>query len=187
MADKFNLGDYVEVKDRIVQFREMYPEGTLQSEIVQGLAGFITVKAYAYRTPDDPTPGTGLAWEPVPGLTPYTKNSELQNAETSAWGRAIIAVGAADASKGIGSREEVRNRREEPVKETPVVDPADWLANAVQMFKEWNDDQRREAYKTAVKMLAVETPLSMDGAKMVHEHMAGVYYEAFPASDERPF
>ena len=25
---------------------------------------------------------------PLPGLTPYTRKSELQNAETSAWGRA---------------------------------------------------------------------------------------------------
>jgi hypothetical protein len=48
-----------------------------------------------------------------PGRTPYTKGSELQNAETSAWGRAIVAVGAADTKKGIASSEEVRNRRGE--------------------------------------------------------------------------
>jgi hypothetical protein len=39
------------------------------------------------------------------------------NAETSAWGRAIIALGASDSKAGIASREEVRNRqaeREEP-------------------------------------------------------------------------
>jgi hypothetical protein len=35
------------------------------------------------------------------------------NAETSAWGRAIIAVLAADAKKGIASQQEVRNRRAE--------------------------------------------------------------------------
>jgi hypothetical protein len=35
------------------------------------------------------------------------------NAETSAWGRAIIAVGAADSRKGIASAEEVRNRAAE--------------------------------------------------------------------------
>jgi hypothetical protein len=55
-----------------------------------------------------------LAWEVIPGKTPYTKDSEVQNAETSAWGRAIVAVGAATAKK-IASREEVRNRTENVV------------------------------------------------------------------------
>ena len=43
----------------------------------------------------------------VPGLTPYTKNSELQNAETSAWGRALVAVLAADTKEGVASADEV--------------------------------------------------------------------------------
>jgi hypothetical protein len=33
------------------------------------------------------------------------------NAETSSWGRALIAVGAADAKKGIASANEVRNAK----------------------------------------------------------------------------
>jgi hypothetical protein len=53
----------------------------------------------------------GLAWEPVPGKTSYTRDSELQNAETSAWGRAIVAVLAADTKKGIASAEEVQSRQ----------------------------------------------------------------------------
>jgi hypothetical protein len=108
---KFDMGDYKEVAERIQDFRKQYPDGTIQSEIVTtGFDGFIAVKAYAYRTPDDPRPGTGLAWEPCPGKTPYTKDSELQNAETSAIGRAIIMVGASDAKK-VASANEVRNRQ----------------------------------------------------------------------------
>lgn len=108
---KFDMGDYKEVAERIQDFRKQYPDGTIQSEIVTtGFDGFITVKAYAYRTPDDDRPGTGLAWEPVPGKTPYTRDSELQNAETSAIGRAIIMVGASDA-KRVASANEVRNRQ----------------------------------------------------------------------------
>lgn len=112
---------YNTVPERIVEFREKYPEGTLRpadpSEPfrmidVDGKV-FLAYTAAAYRTPDDPAPGIGCAWEPVPGLTNFTRNSELQNAETSAWGRAIIAVGAADAKKGIASAEDVRNRKEE--------------------------------------------------------------------------
>jgi hypothetical protein len=104
--------DYVEVSERIAEFREKHPDGSLQAEIVPSpVEGFVVVKAYAYRTPDDQRPGVGLAWEPVPGKTNFTRDSELMNAETSAWGRALIAVGAADAKRGIASANEVRNRQ----------------------------------------------------------------------------
>jgi hypothetical protein len=117
--------DYVEVNERILEFREKYPEGSLQSEWgierdvpVYGKDGkpmghqtYVWVRASAYRNADDPIPGVGLAWEPMPGRTPYTRESELMNAETSAWGRALIAVGAADAKRGIATANEVRNRQ----------------------------------------------------------------------------
>ncbi len=111
-----DLSNYVDVPQRIKEFREKYPEGCLQQVDMQfvnvGEEMFVVYTAAAYRTPDDPRPGHGTAWEPIPGKTPYTRHSEVQNAETSAWGRAIIAVGAADSSK-IASREEVRNRTSE--------------------------------------------------------------------------
>jgi len=110
---------YIDVAARIAEFRTRYPEGSLQPvdpanpyrvETI-GDRTFIVYTAAAYRHPDDKRPGIGVAWEPFPGLTPYTRNSELMNAETSAWGRAIIAVLAADAKRGIASLEEVRNRQ----------------------------------------------------------------------------
>lgn len=133
--------DYVDVAERLVEFRAKYPEGTLAPwdpakpfEIVRMLEGvtkdgksveqtFIAVVAAAYRTPDDPRPGIGMAWEVFPGRTPYTLGSELMNAETSAWGRAIIAVGAADAKRGIASAQEVRNRQAER-EDNPFADDA---------------------------------------------------------------
>lgn len=108
-----DLSDYVEVSERIQHFRDAYPEGSLQSEIVSMSDSLVVVKAYAYRSADDLRPGTGLASEPIPGRTPYTKDSELMNAETSAWGRAIIAVGASDA-KRVASANEIRNRQDTP-------------------------------------------------------------------------
>jgi hypothetical protein len=109
--------DYNTVAERIVEFRAKYPEGSLQPlditkpyEMVQmGNTLVFIVVAAAYRTPDDPRPGIGMAYEPIPGSTPFTRGSELQNAETAAWGRALIAVGAADAKKGIATREDVQN------------------------------------------------------------------------------
>ena len=109
--------DYIDVAARIVEFRGKHPEGSLQQVAIdfRTFAGhdWIVYTAAAYRTPDDPRPGMGTAWEPVPGKTPYTRDSELQNAETAAWGRAIVAVLAADTKRGIASAEEVRNRRAE--------------------------------------------------------------------------
>jgi hypothetical protein len=69
-------------------------------------AKFIMGRAYAYRTPDDPRPGIGTAWEPVPGRTPYTRGSEVQNLETSSWGRATAALGIATKA-GIATAQEV--------------------------------------------------------------------------------
>src|SRR6266511_4023091 len=117
MTSKFDYSDsdYVEVAKRIDAFRAKHPEGTLQVRIVELPEAFadkfIAVEAAAFRNMDDTRPGIELAWEPVPGATPFTENSELQNAATSAIGRALIAVGAA-SSKGA-SFEEVRNRRAE--------------------------------------------------------------------------
>ncbi|MGW0245100.1 hypothetical protein ACWDYH_00520 [Nocardia goodfellowii] len=131
--------DYVEVNERIVEFREKYPDGSLQPVNpekpyeVREIGGdtVIVYTAAAYRTPADPRPGIGVAQEAYPGKTPYTKGSEIQNAETSAWGRAMIAAMAVDAKRGIASANEVRNRQAEqeqtpaPARAKKTASPAD--------------------------------------------------------------
>jgi hypothetical protein len=106
---KASLEGYVEVHERIEKFKEIYPEGSLQSEFIWDTPEVLIVKAYAYRTPDDRRPGIGHASEPVPGKTPYTEDSELMNGETSAWGRALAALGI-EVHRGIASGNEVRTR-----------------------------------------------------------------------------
>lgn len=121
--------DYVDVATRIVQFREKFPNGSLQPvdpmnplAVMQlGDRTFLVYKAAAYRTPDDERPGIGIAWEQFPGKTPYTRDSEAMVCETSAWGRAIVAALAADTKKGVASADEVRNRQAE--RDEPVTDP----------------------------------------------------------------
>lgn len=104
----FNLDDYVTVAERIIEFREKHPEGSLQSVILEHTDSRVTVKAMAFRHPEDPRPGVGHSALGIPGSTPYTKGSELENAETSAFGRAIVAALAADTKRGIASQDEVR-------------------------------------------------------------------------------
>lgn len=122
MAGNNFAADYVDVATRIREFREKHPEGVLRPanpdkpfwiENVEGVGLRLVYVAAAYRTPDDPTPAIGCAWEPLPGKTPYTRDSELMVAETSAWGRAIVACLAADTKKSVASADEVRARQAE--------------------------------------------------------------------------
>jgi len=125
--------DYIDVATRIIEFREKFPTGSLQPwkdpYVIEvrmpddRYKSFMVYSAAAYRSPDDKLPGVGYAWEPIPGPTNFTRDSELQNAETAAWGRAMVAALAVDTKKGIASSEEVRNRQtEKPAAAAPVVE-----------------------------------------------------------------
>jgi hypothetical protein len=111
--------DYIPVNERIQQFIAKHPEGSLRPlwpdnpyrVLGEGETKWLIYAACAYRYPNDPAPGVGMAWEPVPGRTPFTKGSELMNAESSAWGRALAAIGIA-TNKSVASAEEVRLARE---------------------------------------------------------------------------
>lgn len=116
----FNMDGYVDVAERIRQLREKHPEAVLRPynpaepfKIMEiGGREFIIYTAACYRTPDDPMPAIAVAAEPAVGKTNYTRDSEVMNAETSAWGRCIVAALAADTQK-IASLDEVRNRKAE--------------------------------------------------------------------------
>jgi hypothetical protein len=111
--------DYIDVATRIAEFRRLYPTGSLRpvdpldpiKVVTIGEKTFLQYVAAAYRTPDDACPGVGIAWEPFPGKTPFTRDSEAANAETSAWGRAIVAALAADTKHGVASLDEVENAK----------------------------------------------------------------------------
>jgi hypothetical protein len=140
------MNDYVDVAERIRTFREKYPNGSLQQVSLQFIefAGksWVVYTAAAYRTPDDLTPGHGTAWEPVPGKSNFTRDSEVQNVETSAWGRAIIAVLVADGGKRIASRQEVQHK----APETPL---EDFLVLAHLEYERGNIEALRGIYKRA--------------------------------------
>ncbi len=136
----FKMDDYVDVAERIGLFYAKYPDGRLSrmgepKVLPVGDKLFIMYTAKAYRTPDDPLPGIGTAWEPFPGPTQFTKDSELMNAETAAWGRAIIAAGI--GSKKIASAEEVRNRQPEQRVEVPATPIGD--AKAAELLMRSDD------------------------------------------------
>ena len=118
------LENYVDVPQRIKLFYEKYPEGSLQlQEITFETIGdqvIVIGKAYAYRNPADPIPGIGTAQEYFPGKTNFTRGSEIQNLETSCWGRAIGALGIG-IEKSIATKEEVELAIERNKSETVTI------------------------------------------------------------------
>ncbi len=124
MPGKFDLGDYVDVKERVRLFYEKYPEGgivTAELYMVEDADGKVRVwgKALAYRTAGDPIPGVGWSYMEVPGSTPYTRGSEAENVETSAWGRAIGALGIGIA-RSIATTDEIANKEGEADRKEPI-------------------------------------------------------------------
>jgi hypothetical protein len=106
---KDRMKDYVDVATRITKFYEKYSDGSLQSEVVTLTDKLVVIKAYAYRSCEDPKPGIGHSQMEIPGSTPYTEGSEVENAETHAWGRALAALGF-EVKKGVATRDEIAGK-----------------------------------------------------------------------------
>jgi hypothetical protein len=141
--------DYVDVATRIREFKAAFPDGSLQQVRLEfhtiGDQTFVLYVAACFRTPDDQRPGIGSAWEPVPGKTPYTKDSEVMVAETSAWGRAIVAATGAD-TKAVASLDEINARKQ------PQNGPRrDWVGEAKTLAANGAVDALRALYGEAVK------------------------------------
>jgi hypothetical protein len=108
--DKTALKDYVDVAERLRSFYGQYPEARVETSIINLTENRVVVRAEVYRTADETRPaGTGHSAMNIPGSTPYTRGSELENCETSAVGRAIVAAGL--PSKRIASEDEVAAKR----------------------------------------------------------------------------
>lgn len=120
----FKLDGYVEVKDRIPEFWQRFPDGRIISQppVVVEIGGRpfvgVTTAVYADRTDSMPI-AQASSWEPFPGSSNFTKDSEAENAETSAIGRALGALGIG-ITHGFASADEVRNRQAAPAQPEPL-------------------------------------------------------------------
>jgi hypothetical protein len=105
--------DYIDVAERLRAWYGEFPNGRVETEIVSSTDSRIVVKAYVYRGSVDNTTGAveapagiGHSAMNIPGSTPYTRGSELENCETSAVGRALVMAGL--PSKRVASTDEIR-------------------------------------------------------------------------------
>lgn len=120
-----SLAGYVDVPARLAAALERWPEFRAQETewltLEMGGNTYVAVTVTCWRTPDDPLPAVARSVEPFPGKTPYTRDSEWENAGTSALGRAI---GYMLAFPKIAPAEAVRNRIADRETQQPATNTA---------------------------------------------------------------
>jgi len=94
---------YVLVNERVKAFRQLYPEGTIQTELISDNDGVCTFKATVLVA--DLVLATGYAQEKE-SSSYINKTSYIENCETSAVGRALGFLGIG-IDTSIASAEEV--------------------------------------------------------------------------------
>ena len=97
---------YIEVNQRIKAFRQVYPTGTISTEILNLENGVVMMKATVLDD-EGKTLATGLAYEKESSSF-INKTSFIENCETSAIGRALGFCGFGIDSS-VASAEEVEN------------------------------------------------------------------------------
>lgn len=83
--------DYKTVAYRVKEFRKEYPDFTIQTDLVEANDVLVIVKASIFNT-ESRLLATGYA-EEVRAASKINRTSALENAETSAIGRALSALG----------------------------------------------------------------------------------------------
>ena len=117
-----NLDNYVDVATRLKMALDKWPNLRVTEsgyEIAQfGAETVLVCRVTVWRDTDDEYPVTASAAEPLPGKTPYTRNSELMVGMTSALGRCLgymgIGLTASGTKPSIASRNEVEARQDRP-------------------------------------------------------------------------
>jgi len=102
--------EYILVKDRILAFNELFPTGSITTELVSSVdAQMVVVKATV--KPDEKRAFTGYS-QATWGEGYINKTSALENAETSAVGRALamMGIGVIDS---IASVDEIKKANNE--------------------------------------------------------------------------
>jgi len=110
----FNLEDYETVEERLIKFWKDYPDGRIDTSLVEHTLQRFIVKASIYRTEVDAQAwSTGFAEETV-STRGVNATSALENCETSAIGRALANAGYASKGKRPSREEMAKVKQAEP-------------------------------------------------------------------------
>ena len=130
---QFNLSDYETVEERIRRFYKDNPDGRIitenQTTLQDRQVSTWVVYAAVYLTNDRDAlaRATGLAYE-IDGVGMANKTSALENAETSAIGRALANAGYSGNKRA--SREEMAKVARD---KKPSATAKDWLAMSAEL------------------------------------------------------
>jgi hypothetical protein len=193
---------YVTVADRLAAFTKDHPKGSIRTElsfasydasvpVKQTTAkgemfftgsGLVIVRSEVRKDASSEQPdGTGLASMAIPGVTNYTRFSEAENAETSATGRALAAIGYLaknpDGSARISSDEEIAMKKGGDSGEAPADDK---MTNAQRgkmfaMAKAAGIDTTSGPGKGMLKKIVKETTGKASSTLLVQDDMDKVY------------
>ena len=163
----FDMSNYVDVATRIKMLLEKYPNATIACsppEVRQvGDRIFIACDAYIDCNDGSDRTARASAWEPFPGRTPYTKDSEAMNAETSAVGRACGLLGFG-LTGSLASANEVANRRSGRPSEAPE-SPSEGRLAPVRDLTPSRDRKATEKQIAFLKRLMIERSMRTDDVK----------------------
>jgi len=187
-----DLSNYVDVATRIKLLIEKYPNASIICTVpkVVEVAGHTFIEVTAHVKCMKAAEGVverqavASAWEPFPGKTPYTRDSEMMNAETSAIGRAIGALGIG-LTGSMASANEVVNRQGST---TTVVNNT-----TVTQVGNPPSDKQLWLYKKLLKDAGKLPPVNIDQmdkfevSRAIEALKAGEQPEEIPLPDEEPF
>lgn len=151
--------DYAQVNDRIKAFRELCPNGTITTDIIELANGVVTMKATVYDE-EGKILGTGLAQEKE-SSSYINKTSYIENCETSAVGRALGFAGIGVDGSMCSAEELVNaitNQNKEPVKKQKAQNDDPLLAKIDAGQKA---QIKAELERTGIDISAVITPFGI--------------------------
>ena len=110
----FNLADYETVETRLEKWHGEFPDGRIETELVEASNTRYIVVCRLFKTEADPKPcSSGIASETISDRG-VNATSALENCETSAIGRALANAGFAAKGKRASREEMVKVVNDEP-------------------------------------------------------------------------
>jgi hypothetical protein len=167
--------DYIDVAERLRAWYEAYPNGRIETAILAHTDNRVTVRALAFRTDTEQLPaGIGHASMAIPGSTPYTRGSELENCETSAVGRALVMAGL--PAKRVASNDEIRAKGGS-IKGEAIAAAAKQLFDEVDpVLLDWRDTINGAG--TSAELAAVAQQIAASSLDADQKRWLGQFYTA---------